>query len=98
MQTITIMKNNILISGILAALLGFCACNNVNDSTTEANKKIITAYYNRVWNKGELAVLDTLLSPDYINHTPSTPNPPKRGRGLKAYCSGHSQGISRSAL
>ncbi|SIN89146.1 ester cyclase [Chitinophaga niabensis] len=47
------------------------------------NKRIIERYYNEVWNEGKLAVLDELLSKDYINHTPSTPNPPPGPDGLK---------------
>ncbi|WP_343308155.1 ester cyclase [Chitinophaga niabensis] len=47
------------------------------------NKRIIERYYNEVWNEGKLEVLDELLSEDYINHTPSTPNPPPGPDGLK---------------
>lgn len=56
------------------------------DSTADQlahNKTIIERYYNEVWNEGKLAVLDELLSKDYINHTPSTPNPPAGPEGLK---------------
>lgn len=47
------------------------------------NRRIIERYYNEVWNEGKLDVLDELLSKDYINHTPSTPNPPAGPDGLK---------------
>jgi steroid delta-isomerase-like uncharacterized protein len=40
-------------------------------------------YFNEVWNQGNVAVLDELLAPSYINHTPSVPNPPPGPRGLK---------------
>ncbi len=40
-------------------------------------------YFDEVWNQGRLEVLDELLSPAYINHTPSTGNPPPGPDGLK---------------
>jgi steroid delta-isomerase-like uncharacterized protein len=40
-------------------------------------------YFEEVWNQGRLDVLDELLAPDYVNHTPSTPNPPPGPAGLK---------------
>jgi steroid delta-isomerase-like uncharacterized protein len=49
----------------------------------EHNKKLITLYFEEVWNKGNLHLLDELLSEDYINHSPGTPNPPKGPAGLK---------------
>lgn len=47
------------------------------------NETIIRRYYNEVWNAGKLNVLDELLAKEYINHTPSTPHPPKGPEGLK---------------
>ncbi|MGN8070189.1 ester cyclase [Mucilaginibacter sp. SG564] len=71
---------------ILLPLL-FAACTqttSVTDRTTEnRNKQIIQTYFNEAWNKGRLNVLDSILSKNYINHTPSTPNPPKGPAGLK---------------
>jgi steroid delta-isomerase-like uncharacterized protein len=40
-------------------------------------------YFEEVWNQGKVDVLDELLAPDYINHTPSTGRPPKGPDGLK---------------
>jgi steroid delta-isomerase-like uncharacterized protein len=40
-------------------------------------------YFEDVWNNGRVDVLDDLLTADYINHTPSTPNPPRGPDGLK---------------
>ena len=40
-------------------------------------------YFEEVWNQGRVDVLDALLAPDYINHTPSTGRPPKGPEGLK---------------
>jgi predicted ester cyclase len=36
-----------------------------------------------VWNQGRLDVLDELLAASYVNHTPSTPDPPPGPAGLK---------------
>ncbi len=40
-------------------------------------------YFEEVWNQGRLEVLDELLSPAYINHTPSAGHPPPGPDGLK---------------
>jgi steroid delta-isomerase-like uncharacterized protein len=65
----------------------FAACTHTStltDHTVEnRNKLIIQTYFNEAWNKGHLAVLDSILSENYINHTPSTPNPAKGPAGLK---------------
>lgn len=49
----------------------------------QQNKTIVQRYFGEVWNQGKLAVLDELLDPAYINHTPSVPNPPVGPEGLK---------------
>ena len=49
----------------------------------EANRALINTYFDQVWNRGRVNLLDSLLSPDYINHTPSVPDPPKGPAGLK---------------
>src|SRR5688500_16449735 len=43
-------------------------------SRAELNAQLGRRYFEEVWNRGNVEVLDQLLSPDYINHTPSTPN------------------------
>jgi steroid delta-isomerase-like uncharacterized protein len=40
-------------------------------------------YFDDVWNQGKIEALDELLSPDYVNHTPSAGNPPPGPNGLK---------------
>ncbi len=47
------------------------------------NRQIIIRYFEEVWNQGKLEVLDDLLSPDYINHSPGMPNPEPGPNGLK---------------
>lgn len=52
-------------------------------SRPEANARLVRRYFEEVWNQGRVDVLDELLSPTYINHTPSTPNPVPGPAGLK---------------
>ncbi|GAB3401659.1 hypothetical protein GCM10027318_09430 [Massilia agilis] len=49
----------------------------------EHNRRLLTSYFEQVWNQGQVDVLDELLATDYINHSPSTPNPPAGPAGLK---------------
>ena len=44
---------------------------------------VVSRYFDEVWSQGRLDVLDELLAPNYVNHTPSTPNPPPGPGGLK---------------
>jgi steroid delta-isomerase-like uncharacterized protein len=46
-------------------------------------RRLITRYFEEVWNQGHLDTLDELLTPDYLNHSPSTPYPPRGPAGLK---------------
>ncbi len=39
--------------------------------STEELKAIARRYIEEVWNNGNLALIDELFTPDYINHTPS---------------------------
>jgi steroid delta-isomerase-like uncharacterized protein len=76
------MKRCLLTAAILTLLTG--CTGKAPQLTTEAyNKQLIRTYFNEAWNKGNVSVLDTLLSKDYNNHTPSTPNPPQGPEGLK---------------
>ena len=40
-------------------------------------------YFEEVWNRGQVDVLDELLAPEYVNPTPSFGNPPPGPNGLK---------------
>jgi len=40
-------------------------------------------YFEEVWNQGKVDVLEELLAPDYVNHTPSFGTPPPGPTGLK---------------
>jgi len=67
----------ILVIGVL------CASYSCPPTPAAQNKQIVQRYFAEVWNSGKLEVLDELLDPQYINHTPSTPNPPSGPAGLK---------------
>jgi steroid delta-isomerase-like uncharacterized protein len=41
----------------------------------ETLKRIVRNYYDEVWSNGDLALIDTLMAPDYINRDPATPAP-----------------------
>ena len=49
----------------------------------QENRKLIETYFEEVWSKGRVELLDEIVTPDYINHTPSTPNPVPGPSGLK---------------
>lgn len=54
----------------------------------EQNGKIIQRYFEEVWNQGKLDILDEILDPTYINHSPGMPNPPPGPAGLKPIIAG----------
>jgi len=69
---------------LLSPFILFIACSGAHSaSSLEQHQHIIQRYYDEVWNRGRLDVLDELLDPAYINHTPSVPNPPPGPGGLK---------------
>jgi steroid delta-isomerase-like uncharacterized protein len=41
----------------------------------DATRRLIERYFHEVWNEGNVDALDELLTADYINHSPSIPNP-----------------------
>ena len=50
----------------------------------DENKKLIETYFFRVWNNGELDLLDSIIDENYINHSPGGPvTPPLGPSGLK---------------
>lgn len=49
----------------------------------ESNKALMETYFYEVWNKGNLEILDQIIDSAYINHNPSTVNPPPGPEGLK---------------
>jgi predicted ester cyclase len=49
----------------------------------EQNEALVRQYFDRVWNEGEVELLDELLAPGYVNHTPRTADQPTDRDGLK---------------
>jgi steroid delta-isomerase-like uncharacterized protein len=75
--------NYIVLSLFIFSSVIFASYKNSGQTNDEKNKQLIERYFNEVWNKGNVDLLDELLSKEYINHTPSIPDPPKGPAGLK---------------
>ena len=56
-------------------------------------RRLLQRYFDEVWNQGRVDVLDELLTRDYVNHSPSTPDPPPGPAGLKPIVRAMRQGI-----
>jgi steroid delta-isomerase-like uncharacterized protein len=72
------MRNTTVLYLLIFAL---AACNTSKDQSNDtdilkANELLGRRYFEEVWNNGNTALLDTLLAPGYINHTPSIPATP----------------------
>jgi steroid delta-isomerase-like uncharacterized protein len=39
-------------------------------STADANKAIVRRFFDEVWNQGQLAVVDEIITPDAVDHSP----------------------------
>lgn len=53
------------------------------DAMLQHNRELVTRYFEEVWNQGRLDVLDELLTPDYLNHSPGIPDPRPGPEDLK---------------
>jgi steroid delta-isomerase-like uncharacterized protein len=56
---------------------------DVRSVDEQRHEATVRRYFKEVWSEGRLDVLDELLTEDYVNHTPSMPNPPPGPAGLK---------------
>ena len=45
--------------------------------------RVVTRYFDEAWNHGRVEVLDELLTEDYVNHSPSIPDPQPGPADLK---------------
>jgi steroid delta-isomerase-like uncharacterized protein len=61
--------------------------------TIDQARQLVTRYFEEVWNQGQLDVLDQIMAPDYVNHSPSTPNPRPGPEDLKPIVRGMREGI-----
>ena len=50
--------------------------------SAEESKAIVRRLWG-VWEEGNIDLVDELLAPDYINHTPATPDQPTGPEGVK---------------
>ena len=53
--------------------------------STENNKALIRRVYEETINRGNLALLDELISSDSVEHDPNYPQPVRGAEGLKQY-------------
>jgi steroid delta-isomerase-like uncharacterized protein len=51
--------------------------------SAEENKAIVRRFWG-VWEEGNIHLVDELLGPDYINHSPGIPDQPTGPKGVKA--------------
>ena len=50
--------------------------------SAEESKAIVRRFWG-VWEEGNIDLVDELLAPDYINHSPATPDQPTGPEGVK---------------
>src|SRR6266446_5250360 len=53
--------------------------------STEENKAKVRRVYEEALNQGNMAVVDELVSPNYVGHDPGFPQPVRGPEGLKQY-------------
>jgi steroid delta-isomerase-like uncharacterized protein len=51
--------------------------------SAEENKEIVRRFWG-VWEEGNIGLVDELVGPDYVNHSPGMPNQPEGPEGIKA--------------
>jgi steroid delta-isomerase-like uncharacterized protein len=54
--------------------------------SAEENREIVRRFWG-VWEEGNLGLVDELLAPDYVNHSPGMPGQPEGPEGVKAVVS-----------
>lgn len=66
---------------------------NTADAQLAANRRLVERYFGEVWTQGKIDLLDQLLTADYVNHSPSTPNPRPGPADLKPIVAAMRAGI-----
>ncbi|CAN5728669.1 ester cyclase [soil metagenome] len=54
--------------------------------SAEENKEVVRRFWG-VWEEGNIGLVDELLAPDYVNHSPGMPGQPAGPDGVKAIVS-----------
>ena len=49
------------------------------------NKTLVRRWFKDIWSKGNLAVADEIVTPNYANHDPAGPMPEPGLEGLKKH-------------
>jgi steroid delta-isomerase-like uncharacterized protein len=57
--------------------------------STEQNKALLRKWVEEGWNKGNLAVIDELYTPDFVQHDPASPVSVSSAEDLKRYVAGY---------
>jgi len=51
--------------------------------SVEENKAVVRRFWG-VWEEGNIGLVDELVAPDYVNHSPGIPDQPEGPEGIKA--------------
>ncbi len=54
--------------------------------SAEENKAVVRRFWG-VWEEGNIGLVDELVAPDYVNHSPGIPDQPEGPEGIKAVVS-----------
>ncbi len=55
---------------------------------TQSPLRVVERYFDELFNQGQLALVDELLHPDYVNHSPGAPDLPRGRDGVKIVVAG----------
>jgi len=50
---------------------------------SKPNRDVIERYFRQLWSEGRLELVDELLHPDYVNHSPGSPDLPRGRDGVR---------------
>jgi steroid delta-isomerase-like uncharacterized protein len=50
---------------------------------SKQNRDVIERYFGQLWSEGRLELVDELLHPDYVNHSPGSPDLPPGRDGVR---------------
>lgn len=89
------MKKSKRASLFVLSIFALTACSEGKQEMNliENNRQIVSRYFEEVWNLGRLNVLDELIAPNYVNHSPGAPNPLPGPEGLKPIVTALRKGI-----